>query len=59
MIGKIIALGVLGFSVVSSIYKAGKYANGGRDVTEGGGAAIAYGIGATITALVFLALYLD
>ena len=58
MWGKIAALVLLGLSVVNGIYKAGKYANGGKDVTEGGGAAVASFIGATISGIVVLALYL-
>ena len=59
MIGKIASLALLGFSSVYSIYKAGKFANGGKDVSEGPGAAVGSLIGAAITALVAFALYLD
>ncbi len=59
MIGRIAALAIIGFSVLLSIYKAGKYANGGKDVNEGTIAAVASVGGAIINGLIFLGLYFD
>jgi len=59
MIGKTAALALLGISSVFSIYKAGKYANGGKDVSEGPSATIGSLVGAAISALVAIALYLN
>jgi len=59
MIGKIVTIGFLLIGTASAFYKAGKYANGGKDVTQGKGAAVVYGISAILNALLALALYID
>lgn len=59
MIGKIVAIGLLAITAVASTYKAGKYANGGKDVSEGPVAAVASGINAIITAGIAVLLYLN
>jgi len=59
LIGKIAALIVLGLGAIGSIYKAGKYANGGEDITKGTGAAVAYVIGAAINGSILVLLYLE
>jgi len=59
MIGKIVTIGLLVLNTACAFYKAGKYANGGKDVHEGNSAAAGSIIGAFISALLAAALYLD
>jgi len=59
MIGKILVLGVLIASAVISIYKAGKYANGGVEISKGPSSAAASGISAFISIVLAILLYLN
>jgi len=59
MIAKKIAIGLFALSAIISLYKAGKYANGGKDVIEGDSAAICKGIDFLICSTLAIALYLN
>ena len=57
--GTIAAIVLLAISTIASIYKAGKYANGGKDVQEGNDAAAGSAISALIAFIIAVLLYLQ
>lgn len=59
LIGTILAIVLFAIGVVANIYKAGKYANGGREVIEGDGAAASSAISAVISFIIAVLLYLQ
>ena len=58
-IAQIVAVGILALSGIVSLYKAGKYANGGKDVHEGNAAAVGSVINFIIMIVLAIALYLN
>jgi len=59
LISRIVGIVVLGLSAAASLYQAGKYANGTKEVREGTNAAIGSLLNAVIAGSVALGLLLN